>query len=129
MAMFSEKISEALSAFMSVKRSQFTITLATQKEIDQVNQFKAQLMEVQLRIETLKAKLSRLAQQKQDEASSVARATVRGLNFSEVQIYNPSCRAFASWLAQFEFDLKVVNSNPLKLKKLKEGVSKDHEKT
>ena len=65
----------------------------------------------------------------QQDHQNVARETIKNLSFSAVKKFDPAKNQFLRWMMQFLEDTRGIDSNTLKLKKLREGVSKDWEKT
>merc|ERR1712082_367304 len=63
------------------------------------------------------------------DQQSMSRETIKHLSFAAVRKFNPLTQVFLVWIARFKEDTRGLDNDTLLLKKLKEGLVNDKEKT
>ena len=87
------------------------------------------LMKVSDLLEALSNGKEQSRRRLQSDQQAIARETLKSLTFSEVKPFDPHNGIYLLWIKTFMEDVKGMTNPELKLRKLKEGLAKDNEKT
>ena len=106
-----------------------TFHRSVRRAVDELKEGSRKTLKIKDLLDALHSAKEMYRRRLQQDHQNVSRETIKNLSFSAVRKFDPAKNQFLAWMMQFLEDTRGIDNNTLKLRKLREGLSKDWEKT